>query len=292
MQDSRIKIGMGQLLVEGGEPERNLERALDMMEEAAEQGCKVVVLPETLDLAWTHPSAKDEAEPVPGPRSELLCEAAKRLNLYLCAGLTERDGDKVYNTAILADDQGQLLLKYRKINVLTVGQEFYAIGDQLRVVHTPLGCIGVDICSDNYHDSLEIGHVLARMGAQLILSPSSWTSDFYYIEGQDPYGDKWFGPYHHLASLFDLVVVGCTSVGYIVGGPYEGKKMVGCSLAVDKNGLIKQGDYNEFAGELVVADVEIPVRREKGTEIGEMLQHKGVHLMRAHEILKKKDHQG
>jgi len=280
MNMGTIKIGMGQLLVEGGEPERNLERAASMIRDAAGQGCSIIVLPETLDLAWTHPSAKNEAEPIPGPRSDFLCQVAREQGIYVCAGLTERDGDKAYNSAVLVDNQGEIILKYRKINVLSVGQEFYAIGDQLRVVHTPLGCIGVNICSDNYHDSLEIGHVLARMGAQIILSPSSWTSDFFYIEGQDPYGEKWFGPYHHLASMFNLVVVGCTSVGYIVGGPYEGKKMIGCSMAVDRNGLIIQGQYNEFAGELVVAEVTIPQREEKGTEIGEMLQHKGLHLMR------------
>jgi hypothetical protein len=60
-----------------------------------------------------------------------------------------------------------------------------------------------------------------------------------------------------------------------VGGPYEGKKKVGCSLAVNKNGVIAKGTYNEIAGELVIADVEIPVRNEKGAAIGEMLQKKG-----------------
>ena len=71
------------------------------------------------------------------------------------------------------------------------------------------------------------------------------------------------------------MLVGTTSVGYIVGGPYEGKKMVGCSLAVGKHGIIARGQFNEFAGELIVADIEIPERKEKGTEIGQMLLKKG-----------------
>jgi len=69
--------------------------------------------------------------------------------------------------------------------------------------------------------------------------------------------------------------VSATSVGYIVGGPYEGKKMAGCSLAVDRNGIVASGRYNEFTGELIVADVDIPERRERGTAIGEMLRKKG-----------------
>ena len=72
-----------------------------------------------------------------------------------------------------------------------------------------------------------------------------------------------------------MAVVGTTSVGYIVGGPYEGKKSIGCSLAVDAAGVRAQGKFNEFAGDLVVADLPRPVRAEKGTQIGEMLLRKG-----------------
>lgn len=275
MSPSSLKVGMVQLLVEGGEPDRNLARAVEWIGKAADQGCDLALLPEVLDLGWTHPSAKNEATPIPGPRSDLLCRAAAEKGLFICAGLTEAEGGRVYNTAVLIDDQGNLILKYRKINVLVVGQEFYSVGQTLSVVETPFGIIGVDICSDNYSDSLEIGHVLARMGAQVILSPSAWTSEYHFTEDQDPYGAKWFGPYHHLASLFDLVVIGCTSVGYIVGGPYEGKKMVGNSLVVGREGVIARGRYNEFATDLVVAEVAVPVRQEKGTAIGEMLKRKG-----------------
>ena len=95
------------------------------------------------------------------------------------------------------------------------------------------------------------------------------------IEEEDPYRDKWYKPFYTLASLYDLVIVSATSVGYIVGGPYEGKKMVGCSLAVGSNGLFAQGIYNEFAGELVIADVSVSQRPEKGTNIGKMLQARG-----------------
>jgi predicted amidohydrolase len=280
MSGQKFKVGMGQLLVEGGEPQRNLKRAVALVEQAAGQGCRVIVLPETLDLAWTHPSAQTEAQPIPGPYSDILCDCARANKIYVCAGLTEQDGDKVYNAAILINDTGDIILKYRKINLLGVCDDYYTIGNMLSVVETPLGVIGVDICSDNYQDCMEIGHVLARMGAQIILSPSSWTSDFSYVEGQDPYGRKWYGPYHHLASLFNMVVIGCTSVGYIVGGPYEGKKMIGCSLVVDRNGLVAQGKYNEFASDLVVAEITVPMRQEHGTAIGEMLTKQGYRLLR------------
>lgn len=269
-----MKIGMGQLLVEGGEPERNLKRAEEMIRDASAKKCDMVLLPETLDLAWTHPSAKKEAQPIPGPYSERLCRNARDMNIYICAGLTEKTKDRVYNTALLIGPAGDIILKYHKINLLTVEQDFYAVGNTLSAAETPFGIIGVNICADNYIDSLEIGHALARMGSQIILSPSSWTVDYSIADGTDPYGEKWFKPYHTLASLYDLVVVSATSVGYIVGGPYEGKKMVGCSMAVNSKGIIAQGPYNEFAGELITVEIDIPLRPEKGTQIGEMLRKK------------------
>ncbi len=275
MRNKSVKIGMGQLLVEGGEPERNLHRAEVMIRQAYQEKCDIVLLPECLDLAWTHPSAKVKSQPIPGRYSDTLCRVAKELGIYICAGLTEKDRNRVYNTAVFIDRNGEILLKYHKINLLTVEQPFYSIGQSVSVIETPFGIIGVNICADNYLDSLAIGHALAQMGAQIILSPSSWTVDCSINETQDPYKEKWLKPYSILAELYDLVIIGATSVGYIVGGPYEGKKMVGCSLAVNKNGVIAKGPHLEFAGQLIPVNIEIPERKEKGTEIGEMLTKKG-----------------
>jgi hypothetical protein len=125
-------------------------------------------------------------------------------------------------------------------------------------------------------DGLVIGHTLARMGAQIILSPSSWTVDYSVDETVDPYKDKWVKPYTILANSYNLAIIGTTSVGYIVGGPYEGKKMVGCSLAVDASGVLTKGAFNEFAGELLTVNVPIPERTEKGTAIGDMLKARGL----------------
>lgn len=263
---------MVQLLVEGGEPERNLDRADALVAEASARGADIVLLPECLDLAWTHPSCLTEAQPIPGPISDRLSGMAQEYGVYICCGLTEYEDGKVYNTALLIDDGGAILHKYRKINVLAVAHDMYAVGQSLGVVDTKFGRIGVNICSDNYDDALDIGFVLARMGAQIILSPSSWTVDYSVTEEQDPYGEKWLKPYRTLAGLFDIVVVNATSVGTIVGGPYEGKKMMGCSLAVGPDGLLAQGDFNEFASDLTMVEFDVPAGAPRGTDFGELLR--------------------
>jgi predicted amidohydrolase len=271
----KLKLGLGQLLVEGGEPERNFERAAKMVERAAQAGCDIILLPETIDFAWTHPSSLKEAEAIPGPYSDLFCQLAVKHNIYICVGLTEKADKLNYNCALLINNKGEILVKYHKINLLEVEHPFYEIGQTLNVVDTPFGKIGVNICADNYADGLSIAQTLARMGAQLILSPSSWTVDHSITEADDPYRDKWLKPFAFVAKMFDVTIASATSVGYIVGGPYEGKKMVGKSLVVNKNGIVAEGQFNEFAGELLTVDIDQPVRKEKGTQIGQMLKEKG-----------------
>lgn len=73
-----MKIGMGQMLVEGGAAARNLDRASAMICRAADSGCDAVVLPECLDLAWTWPEARSLAQAIPGKRSAQLAAAAKQ----------------------------------------------------------------------------------------------------------------------------------------------------------------------------------------------------------------------
>jgi hypothetical protein len=271
-----MKIGMAQLLVEGTEPERNFERAHKLIKQAAEKKCDLVLLPETIDFAWTHPNALKDSQPIPGAYSDIFCEYARSYKMYVCVGLTEKTPGKInHNSAILINDEGEIILKHRKINLLEVEFPYYEIGNKLEVVDTPFGKIGLNICADNYIEATSIGHALARMGTQILLSPSSWTVDHHITEEDEPYHDKWMKPLGILAKLYGMVVISTTSVGYIVGGPYEGKKMVGCSLAMDRNGILKKGVFNEFAGVLEEVEFEIPQRKEKGTQIGEMLKKKG-----------------
>ncbi|HUH75716.1 MAG TPA: carbon-nitrogen hydrolase family protein [Chitinophagales bacterium] len=270
-----MKLALGQLLVEGGEPERNLQRAQKMIEKAVAQNADIILLPETLDFAWTHPSALTESEPIPGIYSEFFCDLAKKHQLMICLGLSEKVEDKNYNSAILIDQNGEIILKHRKINLLNVEFPYYEIGQKLEVVDTPFGKIGLNICADNYGDALHLGHALARMGAQIILSPSSWTVDYHVTEIDEPYYEKWIKPFKLLASMHDIIIASATSVGYIVGGPYEGKKSIGKSLVINQNGVLSEGAFNEFAGDMKIVEFEIPPAKVKGTQIGESLKKKG-----------------
>ena len=132
-----IKLGLVQMLVEGGAPERNRARAVRAIATAAAHGAQVIVLPEALDVGWTHPATRDLAEPIPSGRTcAALCVAARQHGVYVCAGLVERAGNQVYNAAVLLAPDGTVLLVHRKLNELDIGHGCYDLGDRLGVVDT------------------------------------------------------------------------------------------------------------------------------------------------------------
>jgi predicted amidohydrolase len=104
------------------------------------------------------------------------------------------------------------------------------------VTETPLGTIAVNICADNSPDSLMLGHSLGRMGARLLLSPSAWAVEADHDNAKDPYGQMWRESYTALAKQHDMTIVGVSNVGWMTGGPWQGRKCIGCSLAVGPGG--------------------------------------------------------
>ena len=176
--------------------------------------------------------------------------------MFIVAGLVERAGDQLYNAAVLIDPRGQILLVHRKINELDIAHDLYAIGDRLAVAHTELGTLGISICADNFPNSLAIGHVLARMGAQLLLSPSAWAVDADYDNLAEPYGERWRRAYGELGRLYDLPVIGVSNVGWLTDGPWKGRKAIGCSLATNNRGEILAEGPTANRPKLIVVDVE------------------------------------
>jgi predicted amidohydrolase len=218
------------------------------------------------------------AQAIPGPHAGRLAQAAHTHRIYVAAGLVERAGDRLYNAAVLIGPGGDLLLHHRKINELDIALDLYSIGDRLGVIETELGTLGLNICADNFGSSLAISHVLARMGAQIILSPSAWAVDADHDNTREPYGQLWRDSYTELARLYDLTIVGVSNVGWITGGPWKGRKCIGRSLAVGPGGdIVAQGPYGENADALIEVSVRPRPPVGRGTGIAATLQSRGYH---------------
>ncbi|HWR54069.1 MAG TPA: carbon-nitrogen hydrolase family protein [Bryobacteraceae bacterium] len=249
-----MRVGMAQMYVEGGAPDANLKRACRMIAAAGEQGADAVVLPECLDLGWTHPCARELAVPVPGPRSDRLIRAARESGVYVAAGLVESARGRIYNSAVLISPEGDVLLKHRKINELDIALDLYSTGDRLGVAETPLGRLGILICADNFPDSLHLARSLRHMGCKLLLSPCAWAVDAGHDNALNPYGELWMSAYGEIARG-GMTVVGVSNVGWLTAGPWAGRKCIGCSLAVGTGGVLAQLPYGENAEALVMVEV-------------------------------------
>lgn len=261
-----FKLALVQMRVEGGAKARNLQRALQRIDMAVEDGAELVLLPEALDLGWTHDSARIEAEPIPGgiPFRQL-SNAARVHAVHVCAGLTERAGDKVFNAAVLIGPEGQLLLHHRKLNELEIGHSCYDQGDRLAVAHTSLGTIGVMICADAFAPGQIVGRTLGLMGADVILSPAAWAVPADHDQAKQAYGQLWLDNYCPVAGRFWVWIAAVSNVGQINSGPWSGRKCIGCSLVVGPDGRqVLMGPYGEDAEAVIHVNVTPVVRPARG----------------------------
>ncbi len=253
-----FKIAMIQMQVFGGEKELNLNHAVELIEHAAEQGADLALLPECLDLGWTHPSSTSLADTIPdGDACRRLKKAAAEYHIHVCAGLTERAGEHVYNAAVLIDDLGEVILKHRKINELDIGRQYYSTGDRLNVIDTSFGCIGLMICADGFAKDQVLSRSLCQMGAEIILSPCAWAVRKNHDNIADPYGDFWREVYVPVAVEFSTTIIGVSNVGAITDGPWKGRKCIGSSLAIGPDGEdIIQGPYGINAETILLVELE------------------------------------
>jgi len=133
-------------------------------------GSDIILLPEGVTVVGTGKKYADVAEPIPGPTTQRLGELARRKNAWVVAGVYERDGTAIYNTAVLIGRAGQYAGKYRKIYIPR--EEFeggITPGSGFPVFQTDFGTVGMMICWDVQYPDPARG--LALRGAELILMP-------------------------------------------------------------------------------------------------------------------------
>jgi predicted amidohydrolase len=110
-------IAMCQIVILDGDRSGNFVRIENAMAEAKSKGAELICFPEATMLGWLNSEAHARACTIPGPDSEQLCELAKKYGVYLCIGLEEFELGRLFNSAMLIDDHGQILLKYRQVNI-------------------------------------------------------------------------------------------------------------------------------------------------------------------------------
>ncbi|MCA8998260.1 MAG: carbon-nitrogen hydrolase family protein [Planctomycetaceae bacterium] len=155
---------------EGSTPQEKREQFAPLIQNAAEQGADLVVLPETLTYYGTGLTYADCAEPMPGPSTDYFGQLAKQHDLYIVAGLIERDEHLIYNVAALIGPDGKLVGTYRKVTLPRGEIEGGVMpGHEYPVFETRFGKVGMMVCYDGFFP--EVARELSNRGAEVIAWP-------------------------------------------------------------------------------------------------------------------------
>ncbi|MGE5419413.1 MAG: carbon-nitrogen hydrolase family protein [Chloroflexota bacterium] len=216
--------------------EKNLQYYSDKIIEAGKLGADIICLGEGISIVSTGKNFEQAAETIPGPTSKSLGEAASKAGIYVIAGIYEREGSLIYNTAILIDRKGNVAGKYRKIHLpeteVTGG---LTPGSGYPVFKTDFGTIGIEICYDNFFP--EVAHNLMLHGAEIVFCPI-------------------WGDIRGLRQEWDIVsrARAIDNAVFFVASMYE----KGLSRIIDPNGKILSDTGH--TGGLIIAPVNLGMR--------------------------------
>ncbi len=155
---------------DGKTPMDNCRMFEPLIAEAAAKRADLVVLPETLTFVGLGKRFFDVAETIPGPSTDYFGELAKRHNLYIVAGLVERDRHLIYNVAVMLGPDGKIVGKYRKVALPRSEIEAgLTPGDEYPVFDTRFGKVAMMICYDGFFP--EVARRLGDNGAEVIAWP-------------------------------------------------------------------------------------------------------------------------
>ncbi len=181
MSDARrYNVGLVQMRM-GPDPEANFASAVRQIRQAAQQGARIICLPELFRTQYFCQREDirlfDLAEPIPGPSTTKLADVARELRVTVIASLFERRAPGLYhNTAVTLNAAGEIAGVYRKMHIpddpLYYEKYYFAPGDLgFQAVDTEVGRVGTLVCWDQWYP--EGARLTALKGAEVLFYPTA-----------------------------------------------------------------------------------------------------------------------
>lgn len=176
--ERQFKIALVQYQSVLGDLQKNADRAVEMVREAAAKGAKIVCFPEMFNTGYNFQLIGDGfhncGETIDGHTITRLQKVAKECACYVIAPITLEKKVKgvFYNAAVVIDDEGVVLGDYSKHHLWAAERYYFHAGEDIPVFDTKYGKIGVMICYDAGFP--ETARILTLKGAELIFMPSAW----------------------------------------------------------------------------------------------------------------------
>jgi len=237
----------------------NVNRSIRHIEPAARNGASLVVLPELSNTGYVF-ADRDEAfslaEALPdGETAQVFAEAAQRLGIHIVAGVAERAGTRLYNSALFAGPSGHIGV-YRKLHLWNNENLFFEPGDLgVPVFDTPLGRIAMAICYDGWFP--ETYRLAAVQGADIVCVPTNWVP----MPAQ---------PDDRPAMATTLTMAAAHSNGMAIAcanriGTERGQPFIGQSLIVGGDGWPVAGPASSDCEEILYAAIDLKRTRSGRT---------------------------
>ncbi len=255
--ESSVRVACLQMEPQIGRLQDNIRDSVARIDAAAAAGARLMVLPELTNSGYvfeTRAEAYALAEEVPtGPACLAWIDAARRHGCWIVAGIAERVGEKLFNSAVLVGPQGHVGT-FRKMHLWAAENLFFEPGDLgFPVYWTPIGRIGMLICYDGWFP--EAYRLCALQGADIVCVPTNWVP----IPGQDPNQQAMANVLAmasaHVNSLF---IAASDRVGTERGQPFLGR-----SLIVSYTGWPVAGPASQTDPETIMADLNLSEARRK-----------------------------
>lgn len=259
-------------MASGPNVKANLEEAEKLINTAVQQEAELIVLPENFAImGMTENDKVAIAEPEgSGPLQDYLSEQASKHGIWLVGGtipIESKEADKVSAACLLCNDKGEVVARYDKIHLFDVTiegsnesyneSETIASGDEVVVVDTPFGRLGLAVCYDLRFP--ELFRAMADVGMQICAIPSAFTNHT--------------GKAHWESLLRARAIENlCFMVAADQGGYHvNGRETYGDSMIVDQWGTIINRLPNGTG--VVVADLDL-MRLENTRKAFPVLEHK------------------
>jgi len=271
-QEARtLRVAAVQMESENGRVEANLERATRFVDQAAEKGAGLILLPEFMPTGYVYTAAIWEgAETKHGPTAVWLRESARRLGVWIGTSFLEAEGEHFFNTFVLTGPDGQEAGRVRK-QTSALFESFFVKGDAgSHVIDTEFGKVGVGICYEN--QLAYIPSMMCENAVDLLLMPHSAptpsTSVLVSQKNAEDFnrGLKELAP--HYARVLGIPAVLINKSGPwqtpVPGLPFlqQDSAFPGLSTICDSDGTVKAQMGNEEG--LIIEEVTLDPSRKTG----------------------------
>lgn len=273
-RENTVRVACLQMTVTIGEKEHNLARSVSLIQKAAAEGAKLIVLPELCNIGYAFANRADVwrlAENVPdGPTCKVWDALAREHGIYIVAGIAERAGDCIYNASVLIGPTGYIGT-YHKAHLWNEEKLLFEPGDLgFPVYNTAIGRVAMLICYDGCFPEAYRTCTLHR--ADIICLPTNWTRKTEPPPGHYPMAIYDVMSNAHLNGLF---VAASNRVG-----TERGKVFLGNSIIVGPRGWLLASPASADREEILAVDCNLmDARRSKRWgDLNEMLQDRRVDL--------------